>query len=165
MNEPTHPDAAAEEPPHGPNKLIVIVDDDPGICSFVSETLRDAGYQTVCANDGGTALAIVQQHQPDLILLDVQMPGLDGWDVLAQLRSAAGPKQPIVIMTGQYAGQERALGSGAQGYLAKPFTLDDLLASVDLHAGIRMAENVNDELLTDSGHGNDRSGHDAMAQR
>lgn len=126
-------------------KSVLVVDDDPDICRFITEALNEAGYTVNCARDGVSALQKVRGEPPDLILLDVHMPGIDGWDVLNQLRSAAGPQEPIVIMTGQYEGQERALASGAQGYLAKPFDLDDLVECVDLHANIQMTAGSDEE--------------------
>jgi CheY-like chemotaxis protein len=126
--------------------LVLVVDDDADICQFISEALTAEGYRTAVAPDGQSALESVADVQPDLILLDVQMPKLDGWHVLQQLRAQAGPHQPIVVMTGRYEGQERALGSGAQGYLAKPFDLDDLLECVDLHSKITMENNMTERI-------------------
>lgn len=131
-------------------KLVLIVDDDEAIRDVIMNALSDVGYEVVVARGGETALLALQSRRPDLILLDVNMPGVDGWEVLDQLRAEAGPHQPIVIMTGQYNGQQRALSSGAQGYLAKPFDLDDLFACVELHSGIRMTAD-HDEALPELG--------------
>lgn len=124
------------------SRLILVVDDDPEVCRFISEALSGEGYRTVIAADGEQALRALADCKPDLILLDVQMPHMDGWRVLEQLRVQAGPHQPIVVMTGRYEGQDRALSTGAQGYLAKPFDLQDLLDCVDLHSGIKMESNT-----------------------
>lgn len=147
MNEPanrreTRPRNAAD----GRQKSVLVVDDDPAIRQYITDALEESGYRVRAASDGGSALAAVERSRPDLILLDVRMPGINGWDVLNELRSAAGPHCPIVIMTGQYEGQDQALGSGAQGYLAKPFELDDLLESVDLHVGLHIDSNLAEEL-------------------
>ena len=137
----THTDKGAE-------RVVLVVDDDAALCQFIADALEPEGYKTVRAADGHAALAAVEVSMPDLILLDVQMPGIDGWDVLGQLRAKAGPQRSIVVMTGQYEGQERALESGAQGYLAKPFDLDDLLECVDLHSSIKMENGLTERLGT-----------------
>jgi CheY-like chemotaxis protein len=135
-------------------RIVLVVDDDAAIRGFIAEALGGEGYQVMEAADGQGALDAVEITTPDLILLDVQMPGIDGWDVLRHLRAKAGPHQPIVVMTGQYSGQERALGTGAQGYLAKPFDLDDLIECVDLHAHLTIENNLTE-----------RMGHSGQAAR
>jgi two-component system OmpR family response regulator len=138
---------------NGRQRVVLVVDDDDSLCQFIADALGPEGYTTVRAADGQAALSAVEVTAPDLILLDVQMPGIDGWEVLQQLRAKAGPHRPIVVMTGQYEGQERALGSGAQGYLAKPFDLDDLFECVDLHSSITMEGNPTERLgTTESSH-------------
>jgi CheY-like chemotaxis protein len=139
-----------EQPDSPARRLVLVVDDDPTVCQFISEALEAEGYNTAVASDGNSAFAALADFTPDLILLDVQMPGIDGWDVLRQLRAQAGPHQPIVVMTGRYEGQEQALSSGAQGYLAKPFNLSDLLDCVDLHSSIKMENDLRERL-----HGHD----------
>jgi CheY-like chemotaxis protein len=134
--------------PAGRNRVVLVVDDDPALRQFVADALDSEGFRTVRASNGEAALAAVEVSRPDLILLDVNMPGIDGWDVLRRLRAKAGPHQPIVVMTGQYAGQEQALSSGAQGYLAKPFDLDDLIECVDLHSSIKIEGNLDERLGT-----------------
>jgi CheY-like chemotaxis protein len=127
-------------------RLILVVDDDPSVCQFISEALDAEGYASVTASDGPSAFAALAATTPDLILLDVHMPGIDGWDVLRELRARSAPHQPIVVMTGRYEGQDRALSSGAQGYLAKPFDLSDLLDCVELHSSIKMGSDLGERL-------------------
>jgi CheY-like chemotaxis protein len=119
-------------------RRILVVDDDASIRTFVQSALADTGYDVKLAVNGQQALDEVARERPHLILLDVRMPGVDGWEVLDALRSAAGDQTPVVVMTAEYSGQERALASGAQGYLAKPFELDDLLDCFDLHSSLRL---------------------------
>lgn len=119
-------------------RRVLVVDDDSSIRAFVGQALRDEGYDVRQAANGSEALDALARSRPDLILLDVRMPGVDGWQVLDELRSAAGPQTPVVVMTASYTGQDRALQSGAQGYLAKPFELSDLLECVDLHSQLRL---------------------------
>jgi CheY-like chemotaxis protein len=135
----------------GQSRVVLVVDDDTTLCRFIADALEPEGYSIVRAADGRRALAAVEDANPDLILLDVNMPGIDGWKVLSELRAKAGPHRSIVVMTGQYEGQERALQSGAQGYLAKPFDLDDLLESVDLHSRIIIESNYTERLATREG--------------
>jgi two-component system OmpR family response regulator len=130
----------------GRGRVVLVVDDDAGVRSFIADALIGEGYRVVEAADGQAALSAVAVAAPDLILLDVNMPGINGWDVLQQLRVTAGPHQPIVVMTGQYTGQERALGTGAQGYLAKPFDLEDLIESVDLHSRLTIENNLSERM-------------------
>jgi DNA-binding response OmpR family regulator len=127
-------------------RTVLVVDDDVALLGFVSEALASEGYIVIEAVDGRSALDAVDAAAPDLILLDVQLPGIDGWNVLCELRAKAGPHRPIVVMTGQYSGQERALGSGAQGYLAKPFDLTDLLECVDLHSRLTIESNLSEHI-------------------
>jgi DNA-binding response OmpR family regulator len=130
----------------GQGRQILVVDDDGAIRSFVSQALADDGYAVQQAANGDEALAATRRQRPDLILLDVRMPGVNGWQVLDELRSAAGAQTPVVVMTAQFTGQDRALQSGAQGYLAKPFELGDLLACVDLHSGIQLESDLTEAL-------------------
>lgn len=119
-------------------RRILVVDDDASIRGFVTQALGDEGYAVRQATNGAEALVAVQEARPNLILLDVRMPGVDGWQVLDELRSLAGPQTPVVVMTASFTGQDRALSSGAQGYLAKPFELTDLLDCVDLHSRLHL---------------------------
>jgi CheY-like chemotaxis protein len=147
MHEPANSDTTPHAGAAGaPRKSVLVVDDDAAIRQYVKDALQESGYGVRTATDGASALAAVEVERPDLILLDVRMPGINGWGVLNELRSAAGPHCPIVIMTGQYEGQDQALASGAQGYLAKPFELDDLLESVELHVGLHIDSNLAEEL-------------------
>src|SRR5579885_2877423 len=134
-------------PPGSDARCILVVDDDPEIRRFIEAALGDAGYAVRLAANGSEALAAVEAHHPDLILLDVRMPGVDGWQVLDALRSAAGAQTPVVVMTASFTGQDQALRSGAQGYLAKPFELSDLLECVDLHSRLALDEGLRETPL------------------
>lgn len=134
--------------PPGPDaRRILVVDDDPEIRRFIAVALGDAGYTVHLAASGSEALSRVTEHRPDLILLDVRMPGVDGWQVLDALRSAAGAHTPVVVMTASFTGQDQALRSGAQGYLAKPFELSDLLECVDLHSRLALDDGLRETPL------------------
>jgi CheY-like chemotaxis protein len=109
---------------------ILVVDDDDLILSSVESTLVDEGYPVVTAPDGAAALDAVEQQSPALILLDMKMPILDGWAFARAYREQPEPRAPIVVMTAAADAARRAADVGAEGYLAKPFDLEDLLSLV-----------------------------------
>ena len=115
---------------------VLVVDDDRSVRQMITEALGAEGYIVEPATDGDEAITSAQRERPHLILLDVNMPRMDGWQVLEELRATAGPQTSVVVMTAGFDAQDRALASGAQGYLAKPFDLDDLLSTVEAHAGL-----------------------------
>jgi CheY-like chemotaxis protein len=111
-----------------------VVDNDESIRAVVAEALRDEGYQVAQAADGGAALALLAAWPPDRILLDLLMPGMDGWAFMEAYQQLAPPYAPVILLTaaaltadGTIAG--RPLPTAA-GVLAKPFDLDGLLAAV-----------------------------------
>lgn len=108
------------------DKRILVVDDNPVIQDVLKQFLGQ-GYEVEVAGTASLALAAVVQHPPDVILLDIKMPGVDGLDLLKSLREV-GVRTPIFVMTG-YDSSEVALEAhelGATGYLAKPFDLAHL---------------------------------------
>jgi DNA-binding response OmpR family regulator len=113
------------------SETILIVDDTPANLGVLVETLGAAGYQLMVAEDGEEALAQTAQTQPDLILLDVMMPKLDGFAVCAELRRLA-IAVPVLMLTakGQIEDRVNGLDAGADDYLVKPFSTDELLARV-----------------------------------
>jgi two-component system alkaline phosphatase synthesis response regulator PhoP len=110
---------------------ILIVDDEPEIVRGLEDNLRFEGYQTSTAADGREALTVAAREAPDLILLDIMMPGLSGWDVCRELRSQ-GIDVPIIMLTarGEEGDRVRGLELGADDYITKPFSLRELLARV-----------------------------------
>lgn len=120
---------------------ILIVDDEPSIAHLLVDILTDAGYQTRIATNGAEALLMIQESIPSLILLDMAMPVMNGYELLLYLRSHGYPDLPIVMMSaGTFIHQMRALG--ATDILPKPFILADLLARIDLH--LLHAKSVNE---------------------
>ena len=113
------------------NATVLVVDDDAPIVRMLERTLSAEGYEVECAGDGGAALAAVEQAVPDLVILDVAMPGLDGLDVCRRLRSK-GLGLPILLLTARDAVNDRVAGldAGADDYLVKPFAAEELLARV-----------------------------------
>jgi DNA-binding response OmpR family regulator len=113
---------------------ILIVDDEPPILDLVRFTLEDAEVRVVEASDGVEALALARRLRPDLILLDVNMPRLDGLEACRQIRrDPAMARTPIVMLTaaGQEADRARGREAGADEYLTKPFSPLALLALVE----------------------------------
>ena len=110
---------------------ILVVDDDQKLLNMLRRTLTYENFQVVTAADGNAALAQVQTHRPDVIVLDWLMPGLDGISVMKQLR-AAGDKTLILMLTARDAVEDRVQGLdvGADDYLVKPFAPDELLARI-----------------------------------
>ena len=110
---------------------ILIVDDEPEIVRGLEDNLRFEGYQTFAATDGETALALAAREAPDLIVLDLMMPRMSGWDVCRALR-ARGIEVPVIMLTarGGEADRVQGLELGADDYISKPFSLRELLARV-----------------------------------
>jgi two-component system response regulator MprA len=112
------------------NMSILVVDDDPEIVSFIKRGLIYEGYSVDTAVDGTEALTKARDKEPDLVILDIMMPGLDGVEVSKRLRQASDV--PILMLTakGTVADRVEGLDSGADDYLVKPFAFDELLARV-----------------------------------
>jgi two-component system KDP operon response regulator KdpE len=110
---------------------VLIVDDEPRILKFLEVKLKDSGYEVLTASSGMEALAQVQTQEPDLLVLDVVMPGLDGFETLKQLRSVSSI--PVIILSAREANTDKIKGLklGADDYLAKPFSPDELVARIE----------------------------------
>ena len=114
-------------------KRILIVDDDLEILDLTSAVLRDGGYEVRTAANGREALAAARRDGADLILLDINMPGLDGWETLRLLRlDAATGGIPVAMFSIRYDLREKmeALKRSADDYIVKPFSYDELLERV-----------------------------------
>jgi CheY-like chemotaxis protein len=118
-----------------PNGSVLVVDDDDSIREFVSVALTDEGYDVLTAADGAEALETVRRRMPGVILLDMRMPVMDGWEFSRAYRASPEPHAPIVVVTAARDVEDRARQIEADGYLAKPFDLDDLLAIVKRFTG------------------------------
>lgn len=110
---------------------VLVVDDDPNINYLVSSALRLEGYRTLTADNGREALKAVDDGHPDLVVLDVMMPELDGFDVLKRLRQD-GFDQPVIFLTARDGGDDRVRGlqAGGDDYVVKPFLIEELVARV-----------------------------------
>lgn len=112
---------------------ILVVDDDREIVRLVRTYLEHSGYKVLTAYDGETALHILRRERPDLVLLDLMMPGRDGWDVTRVVRSDVGlAAMPIIMLTARVEDHDRIVGLelGADDYVAKPFNPREVVARV-----------------------------------
>ncbi len=112
--------------------LVLVVEDDPNIADLVALYLRKNDFRTIQAVDGATGLAAVRDRRPDLVLLDIGLPGdLDGFDVCQQLRASS--KVPVIFMTARDDEVDRVMGLklGADDYVSKPFSPRELVARVE----------------------------------
>jgi CheY-like chemotaxis protein len=113
---------------------VLVVDDDPSVRRLVCDVLQAYGYSTVDAADGFSALRMVQSEQPDCVVLDVMMPGLDGHAVLTRIRESDGGRDlPVVMLTAAADDAQawQAWSEGVDYFLAKPFDPDELLHFLD----------------------------------
>ncbi len=117
-------------------KPILIVEDDPLIRENLQEALQSEGYLALTAENGQVALDLVTMRPPQLILLDLRMPMMDGWAFVRALRER-GSTVPIIVMTAERNGRMWAEQLAAAAYLAKPYDLDELLALVERCRGQR----------------------------
>lgn len=108
---------------------ILVVDDDESIRDMLGDVLRSAGYAVRSASDGESALAELDAEHPALVLLDMRMPKVDGWEFARRL-NGRGVRVPILVMTAIRDARRAADEIGADGYLAKPFDIDRLLTQV-----------------------------------
>jgi len=117
---------------------ILVVDDEPAVTDLLAYNLRKAGYEVLAAGDGREGLALARQSSPDLILLDLMLPGLDGLEVCRELRKTS--EVAIIMITARGEEIDRVVGLelGADDYVSKPFSVRELLARIK--AVLRRAE-------------------------
>ncbi|WP_377270578.1 response regulator transcription factor [Peterkaempfera sp. SMS 1(5)a] len=152
--ERSHPDAT------GSTARILVVDDEPALRDALESSLAFEGYEVCTATDGLEALDAVQREQPELVLLDIMMPRMDGLTAVRRMRSR-GDTVPVLMLTARDAVGDRVTGLdvGADDYLAKPFELDELFARVRAllrrsalaAEAARLEEAEDDELLSFEG--------------
>jgi DNA-binding response OmpR family regulator len=124
----------------GTRGSVLVVDDEPTIAEVVSRYLQRAGYATQVASDGVQAMDVATALRPDLIVLDVKLPRIDGLDVMRRLRADGRPGPAVILLSGRAAELDRVIGlrSGADDYVVKPFSPVELVARVE--AVMRRAE-------------------------
>jgi excisionase family DNA binding protein len=114
-----------------PGPLVLIVDDDPGVRRHVRVSLEAEGYSVREAGDAAEGMAVLEEEKPDLILLDVMMPQVDGWEMLRQVQERHGAGAiPVIMFSGRTdVGAEEAESRGAQAFIGKPFDAEQLVES------------------------------------
>ena len=115
---------------NGALRKVLVIDDDDSVADVAREVLRDAGYSVATVRHGAAALELVRHIAPDLILLDLTMPIMDGWSFVAQYRRIAKEGARIVLFTAHPQAAEIARSLGADGYITKPFELEGLVGIV-----------------------------------
>ena len=115
---------------NGKLRKVLVIDDDDDLADVVRQVLRDAGYSVATVRHGAAALELTKHVAPDLILVDLSMPIMDGWSFVSQYRRMATQSARIVLLTGNPSAAEIARTLEADGYITKPFAMDDLVATV-----------------------------------
>src|SRR4051812_23447748 len=120
--------ATEQDPARAAEARLLVVEDDPNIVELLSASLRFAGFEVATANDGGQALQVAKEFRPDLIVLDVMMPGVDGFDVVKRLRED-GQRTPVLFLTARDATEDKVTGLtlGGDDYVTKPFSLEEAI--------------------------------------
>lgn len=118
-------------------KKVLIVEDDNNIAELLHLYLEKEGFETQVARDGGKGVELFRSFQPDLVLLDIMLPVMDGWSVLKKIRESG--KVPVIMLTAKGELEDRVTGleSGADDYIVKPFEMKEVLARI--HAVLRRA--------------------------
>jgi two-component system response regulator ResD len=126
---------------------VMVVDDETTIAEVVARYLRRAGYETSVAHDGAEALRLARDERPALVVLDIMLPGIDGLEVMRQIRERPGDTTGIILLTARGEESDRVIGlrKGADDYVVKPFSPAELVARVDAvmrrtHPSVEAAE-------------------------
>ena len=129
---------------NGPEAKLLVVDDEPNIRELLSTSLRFAGFEVVSAGTGRDALAAAELHAPDLAVLDVMLPDMDGFTVTRRLR-AAGKHFPVLFLTAKDDTEDKVTGLtvGGDDYVTKPFSLDEVVARI--RAVLRRTQPLQDD--------------------
>jgi two-component system OmpR family response regulator len=128
---------------------VLVVDDEPNICALLSATLRLVEFEVQVAHNGRDALTAAEQFQPDLVVLDVMLPDLDGFEVARKLRDR-GQTTPVLFLTARHAVEDRISGLtvGADDYVTKPFSLEEVVLRIRaILRRAKMAEPSDDGVL------------------
>src|SRR5512133_279316 len=129
---------------NGPEARLLVVDDEPNIRELLSTSLRFAGFEVVSAANGRDALAAADTHAPDLAVLDVMLPDMDGFTVTRRLR-ASGKHFPVLFLTAKDDTEDKVTGLtvGGDDYVTKPFSLDEVVARI--RAVLRRTQPLQDD--------------------
>ncbi|HWH18963.1 MAG TPA: response regulator transcription factor [Solirubrobacterales bacterium] len=130
------PSPSDKAPPQGAGAktaTVLVVDDEPTIVEIVGRYMERAGFETYTAADGYQALDAATEHRPDLVVLDVMLPGIDGIEVMERLQEREGPPIAVILLTARGEESDRLVGlrHGADDYVVKPFSPAELVARVE----------------------------------
>ncbi len=120
-----------QESDRGKGKTLLIVDDEANIRELIRQELAPQGYRLLCADNGEAALRVAEKNRPDLILLDLMLPGINGYEVLAELRKRPASKQTPIIIVSILEDKEKGYASGADSYFTKPINAQALLTEIE----------------------------------
>jgi two-component system response regulator VicR len=116
-------------------RKVIIIEDEPAMIQLVTLILENRGYEVIGATGGAEGLELIAQENPDLVLLDLMMPGMNGWDVYQQMKSDDYMKTiPVIVVTAKATNIDKVLGlhiAKVQDYITKPFSPAELLSSID----------------------------------
>jgi len=131
VHSDTRGSVALSDPPAARPTRVLVVDDEPNISALLSATLRLVAFEVRVAESGHGALVAVQEFEPDLVVLDVMLPDLDGFDVARRMR-AAGQDTPVLFLTARDGVEDRVTGltAGADDYVTKPFSLEEVVLRI-----------------------------------
>jgi DNA-binding response OmpR family regulator len=122
--------------PDGEPPCVLVVDDDPDILTTVEQILAIEGYCVLRARNGSEALSVLDETAPDLIILDLMMPVMDGWEFRRRQLEHRAAATPVLVVSADRDISRKAASIKADGYIAKPFDLDELIAEVQRFAPI-----------------------------
>ena len=120
---------------NGHHPRVLVVDDDDELAEVLRQALRESGYAVATVRHGAAALELIGQIQPDLILLDLKMPIMDGWSFVTQYRGTGRAGGRIVLLSGHPNVREITVSLGAHAYVGKPFELTELLRTLEQQLG------------------------------
>jgi len=123
------------------NKLILCIEDEPEMIDLIRLILTRRGFEVNGANGGKEGLEFIRKEKPDLVLLDLMMPDMDGWEVYQQMKADEKTRDiPVIVVTAKAQSIDKVLGlhiAKVDDYIAKPFSPQELLASVDTVLGLK----------------------------
>lgn len=109
---------------------ILVIDDDEAICDFLEISLTEEGYKVVAARDGAQGLRLLEENRPGLVMLDLNMPVLNGWGFLAAYSKMPGPHSPVIVMSAANNSARVNISDNVVDFVAKPFNLDSLISLI-----------------------------------
>lgn len=119
----------------GGSPCVLVVDDDEHILDMVQMALSDEGFEVATAANGADALRAIRMRQPNVIILDLWMPVMDGWQFLDEYRQQPGPHAPVIALTAAQFQPSQQTAVDAHDFIPKPFSLDTLIGLVNLYTG------------------------------